>query len=274
MAVIMNTNISVLAASINLGISEKYLSFLQAYTVRVITSVTQKVTFEVILSSGPSVKMTTQLMASGLKAAEANNIAPMSAQGLKAALISDLDNFMDHVSDADGGLFHHEKKFSKSFVAEPEPKLQLSGGVPIDHAHITTASGGPIINTEAALADILGMEPVKLTQATQMYQPVTSTTGGSMYHVIALARVARVAARFKGDLVSMRIEGFSKKHHEALEANGFNIHGGDYASLHVDCANAETNNLARRTIGAVLMGLGMTFRTPTPNLSVIEQEGK
>ena len=111
---------------------------------------------------------------------------------------------------------------------------------------------------------------VKLRDAHAMYQPVQGTSQGSRYFVVAGNDDLRVAARWNANTLSVRIEGQNLKKHIAAVGNVF---GGVntknmYASLHLEVGTDPI--LANKTLGAILLGLGIEFDTPFPNASVIK----
>jgi hypothetical protein len=70
--------------------------------------------------------------------------------------------------------------------------------------------------------------------------------------------------------LSVRIEGPGlAKHQNAISEAGITINAGkDYASVHLNVGGDMV--LASKTLGAVLMGLGVTLDTPMPNLALIK----
>ncbi len=112
--------------------------------------------------------------------------------------------------------------------------------------------------------------PVKLRDADKMYQPVRGTSAGSRYYMVAANKDIRVAARLQGGSLSVRIEGPGlAKHQNAISEAGITINAGkDYASVHLNVGGDMV--LASKTLGAVLMGLGVTLDTPMPNLALIK----
>lgn len=123
------------------------------------------------------------------------------------------------------------------------------------------------------LDSMLTAPTVKLREATAMYQPVLGTSGTSRYFVVAANKDLRVAARYTGASLSIRIEGPNwTKHLSAIQANGFDKASKekDYASIHLTIGD-ET--LAAKTLGAVLMGLGLSYETPLPVMKLIAGKG-
>lgn len=114
-------------------------------------------------------------------------------------------------------------------------------------------------------------QQVKLRDATMMYQPVFGTSGGSRYFLVAANADLRVAARYQGGSLSVRIEGPNwKKFTTNIASCGIdNISSDkDYASVHLQVGGDMV--VASKTLGAVLLGLGIPLETPMPDLKVIK----
>jgi hypothetical protein len=109
----------------------------------------------------------------------------------------------------------------------------------------------------------------KLRDANQMYQPVLGTSAGSRYYLVAANKDLRVAARFMPHKLSIRIEGPGFNQYVPMIAKaGIEVHGGkDYASIHLDVGSDMT--MANKTLGAILLGLGVPLETPFPELKKI-----
>jgi hypothetical protein len=110
---------------------------------------------------------------------------------------------------------------------------------------------------------------VKLRDATMMYQPVLGTSSGSRYFVVGANKAVRVAARLSMSSLSIRIEGPGWKNHvSGVGAMGFTVNSDkDYASLHLNVG--DDLQMAAKTLGAVLLGLGLPLETPLPNIKRI-----
>jgi hypothetical protein len=117
-----------------------------------------------------------------------------------------------------------------------------------------------------------GSHIVKLHQATQLYEPVHGSSAGSRYFVVALRPDLKVAARYRKNQLSVRIEGQGlSSYSKYLSDAGFPVqHGQTYTSLHL---NVPTTQLAARSLGAVLGGLDMEWQTAAPKISVIANKG-
>lgn len=112
--------------------------------------------------------------------------------------------------------------------------------------------------------------PVKLRDATMMYQPVHGTSAGSRYFLVGGNKDVKVAARLNSNMLSIRIEGQAfTKYATNLEKAGFSKvkPAAGYASLHMDVGTDSV--MAAKTLGAVLLGLGIQLETPMPDLKVI-----
>jgi hypothetical protein len=115
--------------------------------------------------------------------------------------------------------------------------------------------------------------PIKLRDATRMYQPVRGSSPNSRYFLVGANDDLRIAARYKGTSLSVRIEGPAwEKHSPSITACGFdNVQPGQgYASIHLHVADAV---IAGKALGAILLGLGVELQTPVPNLDVIRNVG-
>jgi hypothetical protein len=148
--------------------------------------------------------------------------------------------------------------FDESNAFEPSMQKVVGIGVPVN-------VGEPVVEDGSTLPK------VKLTDAVAMYQPVKSTSQGSTYVLVGIAGDLKFAARRKDQSLSIRVEGPVSAAKAALVAAGFNeeyITKG-YTSVHF---HGIDSILAQRTIGAVLMGTGLQFSTPLPNMAKVGGE--
>ncbi len=152
----------------------------------------------------------------------------------------------------------------------------------VQHANSITPAA-PAAKTETVVSPV-GLWPMfdlnklssaptaKLRDANKMYQPVKGTSGGSRYFVVGGNPDLRIAARLKDGTLSVRVEGPGwKKHTASLQEVGFalQLDAKDYASVHLSVGDNLT--LASKTLGAVLLGLGVQLETPLPNLKFIKE---
>ena len=112
---------------------------------------------------------------------------------------------------------------------------------------------------------------VKLREAKLMYQPVGGTSAGSRYYLVAGNADLRIAARYKGGTLSLRVEGEGyAKYTNSMVSCGSDLHGEkSHASVHLMVGTDLV--LANKTLGALIMGLGIVMETPYPNLSLIKE---
>jgi hypothetical protein len=153
------------------------------------------------------------------------------------------------------------------------PQFDPNGAVPIPAKPAAQDHQASGVFPEGQM---LTEEPVPLRDATQLYQPVRGTSEGSRYFLVASRADLKVAARYRANRLSLRIEGEEfKTYVENLKECGFtNINlGGNkpYASMHLDIDDPV---LAKKALGAVVTGLGVDMDTPLPNLSKIANKGK
>lgn len=120
---------------------------------------------------------------------------------------------------------------------------------------------------------MLEHEPVPLKTAKALYQPVRGSSSGSRYFVVAIGHGIRVAARYKSKTLTVRVEGAEfNKHAASLCAFGFSnasVSSG-YGSIHL---KVDTDTMAAKALGSILLGLGIPFISPVPMLSVIKGMG-
>ena len=113
--------------------------------------------------------------------------------------------------------------------------------------------------------------PVQLRNAGMMYQPVKGSSAGSdRYFVVAANQELRIAAKWESGALAIRIEGPKwEKAKAKITDCGFTTIDPKkgYASLHLSVGNDPI--LAGKTLGAVLMGLGLELQTPFPILKLI-----
>lgn len=111
------------------------------------------------------------------------------------------------------------------------------------------------ISEETTELELLSKKPKALKSASAMGQPVTSSSGGSVYHLVAMSQGVRVAARVKTNgTLSVRVEGITGTMKDfpakIIEDMGLSFKDNyDYASGHFSTPTPES---ALKTLGAVL----------------------
>lgn len=138
-----------------------------------------------------------------------------------------------------------------------------------------------VLKTEAEVADAAGYKntkPVILANAMGLYQPVTGTSDGSVYRVIAISKCGdhKIAARLKGGALSIRLEttnpGALSPVVSHLSEMGFSYKSGahPYWSMHT---NTGSNvGLMKRIVGSVLGGMPFPLKTAMPDMKELISE--
>lgn len=126
--------------------------------------------------------------------------------------------------------------------------------------------------TEEAILKTQQLPKVKLASASKMYQPVTATTPSSKYFVVGLGKGIRVAARLlPTGALSVRVEGNSDVVKKAAINAGLTYDDSkNYASIHLQTQNVH--GLVRKSLGAVLMGLGVHLDSVYPDTKYLMGE--
>jgi len=157
------------------------------------------------------------------------------------------------------------------------PKTAVPGMGALDMLPPTIPVAPPVVSPKGVgfwpMYDLDKMQhgaKVQLADATKMYQPVNASSAGSRYFVIGGNDALRVAARYKGSKLSIRIEGPQfKKYAENIGAVGLALNG-DYASVHVEVSD---DTIAAKVMGAILLGLGVPLTSPMPDIKAIKGKG-
>lgn len=118
---------------------------------------------------------------------------------------------------------------------------------------IKSTESPPPTKSDETTPSLAASEPVDLSAATTLLQPVKGTSAGSVYYVVALLDGIALAMRTKGPRLSLRVAGAGlPKYVAPLESMGFHLKP-QYGSVHFEAITVE---LVHKTIGAVLGGLG------------------
>jgi len=162
---------------------------------------------------------------------------------------------------------------------QPIPGLsKVTGDDYANIANPVSSTSDPLVAISHALKEIMTSDPVALRSAIDLYQPVHSSSAGSIYHCVALGPELRIAARYKGSKLSIRVEGAMDKpkileaYKLQLIAMGYKaeyfVKG--YTSIHVEAEDIQTAQMA---LGALIMGIDCTFDTQMPVLSFFKGYG-
>ena len=115
--------------------------------------------------------------------------------------------------------------------------------------------------------------PVPLAQASKLMQPVTGTSGGSVYNVIALGEHAKVAVRIKKDNdVAIRVVPLTSTGKSACVSAGLDEKGnGTHYSIHL---HPDSKALVNKCVGAVLFAMDLDWSGVIGNMSDLVGVGK
>lgn len=198
---------------------------------------------------------------SAITLAKQNGLGPASKDSLKFQFENILKKAVSSGQDTLGNL---ASMAAPSTPAEAFKTLgEVMSKINTDVSQTMAASEPPAqAKGKAAVASeslkaiqlIMGDSPVPLSAAISLYQPVTATSVGSKYYVIALWNGLKLAARLKSTKASFRAEGKLAKFQDALNDLGFSIKG-DYASVHFDVTDI---GLVQKTVGAIVGRIGIS----------------
>jgi len=162
----------------------------------------------------------------------------------------------------------HEIKTVIDMLLQSSPKNTASTDtVQVGPGHTAPLSVGLFPVAQMQTAPLVPLET-----ADRLYQPVNGSSGGSRYFVVALRSDLKVAARYRGDKLSIRVEGKALKvFSKALDVAGFASSNGPYRSLHLGPLGGPV--MAGRTLGSVLCGMNIDFVSTTPQIGVIANKG-
>jgi hypothetical protein len=127
------------------------------------------------------------------------------------------------------------------------------------------------VGDEITAEQMLTLEPVPLSTAVRLYQPVRGTTHSSRYFLVAAASDLRVAARYKNNTLSVRIVGKLDDYKARIVGLGLDVvTGKDYVSIHL---KVEDVVIAAKVLGAIIGGLMADLTTLPPNIMRIAHKG-
>lgn len=155
-----------------------------------------------------------------------------------------------------------------ALLSTKDPSLQTIKKTPMPASVAGKQKWAPVSQLHMSKA-----EPVKLRDATFMYQPVKGSSAGSRYFLVGGNDGIRIGARYKGKTLTVRIEGPDfDTYVSKFQSMGFSnaATGNGYGSMHLDVSN---DLIAAKALGAILVGLGLPLETPIPSLSIIKGMG-
>ncbi len=199
-------------------------------------------------------------------------------KGDEVVNLSEADDFIK--SKTPPTIIHHSPTPDDHIKATSEDVVGMAQSMSVEKDDPKVIEVPTSSYTDAEIDIIKNMMPVSLSSASYLYQPVKSTSSGSMYHVIGITENddLKIACRFKEESISIRAEGDLNTYHEALENSGIGVHNKSqgYVSRHFSITHVNgipDHIIFRRTIGALLAGLGVTLKTPIPNTDLIFDQG-
>lgn len=159
--------------------------------------------------------------------------------------------------------------FAKS---KPAPSA-MPKAVKVDPATVLEAMATDA-KAEESVSALKEAAVISLRDATKMYQRVNGSSGGSVYVAVALNKQIKVAARIHGAVLDVRVEGsISPQIKNKLAAQGLSAKGDEgeikYMSAHFNCGKV----LPERVMGALLVGIGIQFETPLPDMTMVKKLG-
>ena len=156
--------------------------------------------------------------------------------------------------------------------ADPEPTPEMTNSVNVEDIKLQQQTVYPVeLDLQAA--------PVLLKDAQKLNQPVCGTSGGSIYHVVAIGQDCVVAVRIKSNNeIAIRAEVTSAPTSEGAmkAASGLKFAGLDkkpagHWSLHLD---PEDFAMVKRSIGSTIMAMSIPFWGVNTDLHTLQGVGK
>lgn len=123
----------------------------------------------------------------------------------------------------------------------------------------------------------LKASPVPLKDAQKLHQPVTGTSGGSIYHVIAIGQDCVIAARIKSNneiAIRAEVHGTgegAQKANSGLKFAGLEKKPAGHWSLHLE---PEDFGMVKRSIGSTILAMSIPFWGVSTDLHVLQGVGK
>lgn len=125
-------------------------------------------------------------------------------------------------------------------------------------------------------AGLVVKKKVKLSDATQLLQPVSSTDPDSVYHTVAIGADANMAIRIRKEAngvhrLSARLEGDNAGAYNTTLVNaGWDKKKDTHYSIHIEC---DTADLTRKAVGSMVYSTGIEFDEVQCNVIVLEGKG-
>lgn len=117
----------------------------------------------------------------------------------------------------------------------------------------------------------LSVSAVPLEEATTVFQPVTGTSAGSVYHTIAIGPDAKMAVRILANNdIAIRVLPLNGNGRAACAAAGLTDKKKGHWSLHL---HPQDKSLVNTSIGAVLFALDLQWTALATNMSKLVGAG-
>lgn len=147
----------------------------------------------------------------------------------------------------------------KSATAKPAMSILAKGGA------ASNAPAYPVLGG-------LDSPVVFLRDAVGLYCPVRGTDDNSRYFLVADFGALKMAARWKGQTLSIRFEADKLAPYEGVLAKlGLSIKKDKYASMHLSEVSDVT--VCNKVIGAMIYGTGLPPLSPPPDMMYLHNKG-
>ena len=262
MALLIKNSMNGLSAIAKIGIAQTLFDWLKASDVDVKLTATE---FKFIPPAGETLCVPVTLLQ--LQALNGGTLPAHQKSSLGMNLTAVVKSLMSIPGDLVEEEKFHQVAGSMTGTLNKLPPLAPVAAAPSTPAPQIEAGKWPAFPPE----QMYKAPAVKLRDAVKMYQPVNGSSHGSRYFMIAASADVRVGVRLNGGTMSVRIEGPAwEKHAASITACGFDTidKGKGYASVHLSVGPDPV--MANKTLGAVLMGLGIPLETPLPNLQLLK----
>ena len=174
---------------------------------------------------------------------------------------------------SDAGVSEMVKKMSEGLVAKTDAEMMAL--LPEDLIVPDSVIEENVMDVKIFdPAQLKTAKCVPLMKATHLYQPVSGTSSGSRYFVLAIGTKLRIAGRWQsgggGYTLALRVEGPGLKDEEVkalIVGCGLDFKSPKHASVHL---SSESEIDIRKAVGALLLGLDEVWETIVPNPHIIQ----
>lgn len=193
-----------------------------------------------VIKMGDSVYGSVPVKGSAISLAKSKTLGPASKEALKFQFEAALNKAI-----AASGYSLGNTATLSEMPESPKPKVAVKNPL---------AGLSPSV-AKAPVGMFPKYDPCSLSMATKVYEPVTGTTGGSVYFVLAIFDGMNIAARVAGKKLSLRAEGPKlKSYQSALDELGMDAKS-SYSSGHYD---VSSTGLMIKALGALVGRVGFS----------------